>query len=34
MKESDLRHCCDVNERQEKDLKQDNKCLMTALRSE
>jgi len=34
MKESDSRHCCDVNERQEEDLKQDNRCLVTALRSE
>jgi hypothetical protein len=34
IEKSDSRHCCDVNEKQEEDLKQDNKCLMTALRSE
>ena len=34
MKESDSRHCCDVNERQKEDLEQGNKCLAAALRSE
>jgi len=34
MKEPGSRHCCDVNKRQEEDLKQDNRCLMTALKSE
>jgi len=33
MKESGSRHCCDVNEKQEEDLKWDNKCLTAALRS-
>jgi len=34
MKESGLRHCCDVNEEQEEDLEQGNRCLAAALRSE
>ncbi len=34
MKEPDSRHCCNVNEEWEEDLEQDNKCLVTALRSE
>jgi hypothetical protein len=34
MKEPDSRHCCDVNEEQEEDLEQDNRCLAAALRSE
>ncbi len=33
IKEPDSRHCCDVNEEQEEDLKQDNRCLVTTLRS-
>ena len=32
IKESDSRHCCNVNEKQEEDLKQDNKCLTAALK--
>jgi len=34
MKEPDLRCCCDVNEEQEEDLEQGNRCLAAALRSE
>jgi len=34
IKEPNSRHCCDVNEEQEEDLKQDNRCLTAALRSE
>ena len=34
MKEPDSRCCCDVNEGQEEDLKQGNRCLAAALRSE
>jgi len=34
MKESDSKCCCDVNEEQEEDLEQDNKCLAAALKSE
>jgi len=34
MKEPDSRHCCDMNEEQEEDLKQDNRYLAAALRSE
>ena len=34
MKEPDSRHCCDVNEEQEEDLEQGNRCLAAALRSE
>jgi len=34
MKEPDSRHYCDVNEEWEEDLKQGNRCLAAALRSE
>ena len=34
IKEPDSRHCCDVNEEQEEDLKWDNRCLTAALISE
>jgi len=33
MKEPDSRHCCNVNEEQEEDLKQGNRYLTAALRS-
>jgi len=34
MKEPDSRHCCNVNEKWEEDLEQENRCLVIALRSE